>query len=282
MVLDKDGLSFILNRQKIIKNYIFGDINMRDLNHKKGLIIGIANEDSIAYGCAKSLREYGCTQIIATYLNDKAYSHVKNACEKLDITDLVEFNFSDEASVAKLFEVVSQKFGEIDFVIHAMAFADKESLHGRVVDCKWDGFASSLQISSYSLIAVCRHAEKLMPHGGSILTMSYIGATRVIPHYGIMGPIKACLESTVKYLANELAPQGIRVFAISPGTIMTRASSGISGFNEMLENAISHSPMKRLVTQEEVGGLSAFLISDLASGMTGQTIYVDAGYSLVE
>ena len=253
---------------------------MKNLESKKGLIIGIANESSIAYGCAKALKENGCTEIIATYLNDKALPFVQKACDELGIDKLVKFEFTDEASVEALFAEITQQFGTIDFVIHAMAFADKQSLHGPVSACSWEGFANSIHVSSYSLIAITRHAEKIMPRGGAILTMTYIGANHVIENYGIMGPIKACLESTVRYLANELAPKKIRVFAVSPGTIMTRAASGISGFDTMINEAIAQSPMHRLVSQEEVGELSAFLISDMASGMTGQIIYVDAGFFL--
>jgi enoyl-[acyl-carrier protein] reductase I len=260
----------------ILKEYI-----MQDLKNKKGLIIGIANDASIAFGCAKVLRDNGCTKIIATYLNEKAYPHVKDACDQISVSDLIEFNFTDEDSVEKLFLYIKDKFGDIDFVVHAMAFADKESLQGKVLDCSWEGFASSLHISSYSLVTICRHAKKIMPQGGAIVTMTYIGADRVIADYGIMGPIKACLESTVKYLSVELAEFKIRVFAVSPGPIMTRAASGINHFQDMIQHSITQSPMKRVVTIDEIGGLCTFLISDSATGMTGQTIYVDAGYSLV-
>lgn len=252
-----------------------------NLQQKKGLIIGIANDSSIAFGCAKILRDNGCNQIIATYQNDKSKPYVKNACEKIGITDLVQFNFRDENDVENLFLYVEKKLGSIDFVIHAMAFADKDSLHGKVLDCTWDGFANSLHISTYSLITICRYAKRIMPIGGAILTMTYIGANFVIKNYGIMGPIKACLESTVKYLSVEMAEVNVRIFAVSPGPMITRAASGINNFASIMQNSIDKSPMKRTVTLEEVGGLCSFLISDAATGMTGQTIYVDAGYSLI-
>lgn len=253
---------------------------MKDVASKKGLIIGIANDLSIAYGCARSLRNNGCEEIIVTYQTDKSLPFVKNACEKISINNLVKFDYTDENSVIELFKYVEEQFGTIDFVIHAIAFANQESLHGKVIDCKLDGFLQSIQISCFSLIACCRHARKIMPHGGAILTMTYIGADKVIPEYGMMGPVKACLESTVRYLATELSPN-IRIFAISPGPIQTRAASGIQGFSALIEHALKNSPMKRLVTTNEVGDLSVFLISDAASGMTGQVIYVDAGYFLM-
>lgn len=256
-------------------------MDIKNLSNKKGLIIGLANGSSIAYGCLRSLYHNKCTDIIGTYQSAKAYPFVKSACDKLGNIDLVEFNYTDESSMENLFDYVRQRFGKIDFIIHSMAFADKESLQGRVIDCSAQGFTNSIYISCYSLLACCRYAQKLMPDGGSILTMSYIGANRVIGNYGIMGPIKACLESSVAYLATELAEFNIRVFAISAGPIATRAAGGIPHFNELLEHAQSNSPMKRTVTIDEVGNLSLFLISELSSGMTGQVIYVDAGYFLM-
>ncbi len=257
-------------------------VNIKNnLATKKGLIIGVANDASIAYGCAKALKEQGCEEIIITYQNQKAYPHVKSACDKIGVINLIEFNYTDEKSMELLFNYVKIQFGTIDFIIHAIAFANQESLHGQVVDCSWDGFSQSIHISCYSLIACCKYAKKLMQNGGTVITMTYIGANKVIPEYGIMGPIKACLESTVHYLASELAQNKIRVFAISPGPIKTRAASGIANFNKLIDKACNISPMQRLVTITEVGELSAFLISDMASGMTGQVIYVDAGYFLI-
>ena len=254
---------------------------IKSLSNKKGLVIGIANDASIAFGCLKSLYENGCTDIIATYQSEKSLKFVKAACDTLGNIDLVEFNYTDENSMEKLFEYVKEKFGTIDFVIHSMAFADKDSLHGRVVDCTAEGFSKSMYISCYSLISVARNASKIMPSGGSIITMSYIGADRVVSNYGIMGPIKAALESNVAYLASELAECNIRVFAISAGPIATRAAGGISHFDELIEHAKTNSPMKRTVTIDEVGGLSSFLVSGQSSGMTGQVIYVDGGYFLM-
>jgi enoyl-[acyl-carrier protein] reductase I len=256
-------------------------MNIKNLSGKKGLIIGLANESSIAYGCLNALYENGCTNIIGTYQSPKSLQYVKTACDKLGNIDLVEFNYTDENSMEKLFEYVRNQFGNIDFVIHSMAFADKDSLHGKVVDCSAEGFISSMHVSCYSLISCCRNAQKIMNNGGSIITMSYIGAERVIKNYGIMGPIKACLESSVAYLAAELAEYNIRVYAISAGPIATRAAGGIADFDELIKQAELNSPMKRIVTNDEVGNLSAFLISNLSSGMTGQVIYVDAGYFLM-
>ncbi|MEN9946335.1 MAG: hypothetical protein RLZZ293_721 [Pseudomonadota bacterium] len=254
---------------------------MLDLSNKKGLIIGVANDASIAYGCAKSIVEAGCKELIVTYLNDKALPHVQKACQELNIKIIfTKCDVQDSNNIEDLLNLIKQDVGQIDFIVHSIAFADKDSLYGRVVDCSWQGFASSYHISSFSFIEICRLAEQVMPNGGAVITMTYLGAEKVIDNYGIMGVIKASLEASVRYVANELATSNIRVYAISPGVIKTRAASGLKNFSELLEDTTSNAPMSRPVTIKEVGNLAAFLCSDLATGMTGDILFVDGGYHI--
>lgn len=245
------------------------------LTGKKGLILGLANEHSIAWGCAQLARQQGA-EIVASCLNDKARPFVEplTTAAGIDLkTCNVEHPDEMEALVAHAFE----HLGRLDFVVHAIAWAPLDDLHGQVIDSSSSGFSRAMEVSCHSFATLAKLCAPRMKEGGSLLTMSYVGANAAVPHYGLMGPIKAALESMVRYMALELGSLGIRVHAISPGPIFTRAASGIASFDELMAHAKCKAPLGRLVTLEEIAHLSAFLCSDAASGMTGQTIYVDAG-----
>ena len=247
---------------------------------KKGLIVGIANKDSIAFGCGRVLSNLGA-EVAVTYLNEKAEKWVRPLAEEIDSSIVLPLDVEIPGQLDAVFETITQKWGRLDFLIHSIAFAPRDDLHGRVLDVTRAGFEQAMRVSCYSLIEMVRAAEPLMTQGGVILTMSYYGAEKVLDNYNIMGPVKAALESTTRYLAHELGPVGIRLHALSPGPLKTRAASGIQGFDDLLSRAIAHSPQGRVVTIEEVGRVAAFLISDAATGMTGNTIYVDAGYHIM-
>lgn len=246
------------------------------LQGKKGLIVGIANDNSIAYGCARVLRDLGA-EFAVTYLNEKADRFVRPLAEELDSPLILQMNVEAPGELEAAFKAIEEKWGKLDFVIHSIAFCPMDDLHGRVTDCSKDGFLQAMRVSCYSLIEMARLAEPLMKDGGTLVTMSYYGADKVVENYNVMGPVKAALESLTRYMAMELGEQGIRVHAVSPGPILTRASSGIASFDDLMANAVAKSPLKRLVTLTEIANLCAFLCTDASSGMTGQTIYVDAG-----
>ncbi len=250
------------------------------LRGMRGLVVGIANADSIAYGCAVKLRAFGA-EIAVTYLNEKAEPHVRPLAEQLDASLFLPLNVEVPGQLEAVFDRIEKAWGQLDFVIHSIAFAPREDLHGRVVDCSRDGFLQAMAVSCHSFIAMAHLAEPLMKNGGTLLTMSYYGADKVVNHYNVMGPVKAALEATTRYLAAELGPQGIRVFAVSPGPLRTRAASGIAAFDELIEAAVVRSPGHRLVDIAEVGRVVSFLVGGAASGMTGDTIYVDAGLHVV-
>jgi len=250
------------------------------LKDKKGIILGIANEHSIAYAVAKKFAEQGC-QIVASCLNEKAKLAVNPIVENLGI-DLQICNVEIEGQLENFIEKAHQKLGKIDFAIHSIAWAPLMELHGRVVDSSSEGFNRAMAISCHSFARMSKLLEPHMADGGSLITMTYHGSENVIPHYGMMGPVKAALESMVRYLAAELGMKNIRVHAVSPGPIRTRASSGIDDFDKLVQDAIDTSPLKRIVTIDEVANLTAFLCSDLSTGMTGQTIYIDAGHHIVK
>ncbi|WP_244886591.1 enoyl-ACP reductase FabI [Chromobacterium amazonense] len=243
---------------------------------KKGLIVGIANENSIAYGCANVLHQLGA-QCAVTYLNDKAEKYVRPLAEGLQSPLILPLDVEQPGQLQKVFAEIDRTWGSLDFIIHSIAYCPAEDLHGRVTDCSLEGFQQAMRVSCYSFIEMARLAEPLMKNGGSLITMSYYGADKVVEHYNIMGPVKSALESVSRYLANELGPKRIRVHAVSPGPLKTRAASGIAHFDQLIEDAISRAPQNRLVEIEEVGMTCAFLISNAASGLTGQTIYVDGG-----
>lgn len=246
------------------------------LKGRRGLIIGVANEHSIAYGCAAKLRGFGA-EVALTYLNDKAKRYVQPLAERIEADVLLPLDVTAPGQVQAVFDALRERWGVLDFVIHSIAFAPKDDLHGRLVDCSRDGFLQAMQISCHSFIEVAHHAQSLMRPGGALVTMSYYGADKVVQNYNMMGPIKAALESSVRYLAYEMGPSRLRVYAVSPGPMKTRAASGIDKFDELVQMALERTPEHRLVDIAEVGRVVAFLVGGGASGMTGDVIYVDAG-----
>ncbi len=250
------------------------------LKGKRGLVVGVANDHSIAFGCAAKLRAFGA-EVALTYLNDKSKTYVEPLAKQIDADLLLPLDVTQPGQVQAVFEQIREKWGSIDFIIHSIAFAPKDDLHGRITDCSRDGFVQAMQISCHSLIEIAHHAEPMLNPGGAIITMSYYGADKVVEHYNMMGPVKAALESTVRYMAKDLGEKDVRVFAVSPGPLRTRASSGINHFDELIEMATTRSPGRRLVDIAEVGRVVAFLVSGSASGMTGDVIYVDAGLHIM-
>jgi enoyl-[acyl-carrier protein] reductase I len=246
------------------------------LKGKRGLVVGIANADSIAYGCAAKLRAFGA-ELAVTWLNAKAEPHVRPLAEQLGATLAMPLDVEEPGQLEAVFARIAEVWGGLDFVIHSIAFAPRDDLHGRVVDCSAEGFAQAMRVSCWSFLRMAHLAEPLMQDGGVLVTMSYYGADKVVENYNMMGPVKAALEASVRYAAAELGPKGIRVFAVSPGPLKTRAASGIAHFDELIEMAQSRAPQQRLVDIAEVGRVTAFLVGGASSGMTGDTIYVDAG-----
>ncbi len=251
-----------------------------NLNGKKGLVVGIANEHSIAYGAAKAFRAAGA-EVAVTYLNDKAENYVRPLAEALDSPIVVPCDVREEGQLASVFEQIRDDWGQLDFVLHSIAFAPRDDLHGRVVDCSQAGFSLAMDVSCHSFIRMAKLAEPLMNDGGSLMTMTFYGSEKVVEHYNLMGPVKAALESSVRSLAAELGSAKIRVNAISPGPIRTRAASGIERFDELLDDAAKRAPQRSLVSTEEVSGLAAFLASDAAKAITGGVHYVDHGYHIM-
>lgn len=254
---------------------------MIDLTGKRGLVIGIANEHSIATGCARAYRAAGA-EVAVTYLNEKAKPYVEPIARELDAQLLLPCDVRAEGELKAVFDAIREHWGRLDFVLHAIAFAPKEDLHARVTDCSRAGFGQAMDVSVHSFIRVAHYAEPLMTRGGSLQTVTFYGSERVVEEYNLMGPVKAALESSVRYLAAELGPKGIRVNALSPGPLKTRAASGIDRFDELLERARQRAPEHQLATIDDVGGVSAFLASDRARAMTGNVEYVDAGVHVME
>lgn len=247
---------------------------------KRGLITGIANEQSIAYGCARAFRRLGA-ELAVTYINEKARPYVEPLARELEAAVFMPLDVRVEGSMEAVFEAIAKTWGRLDFVVHSMAFAPKDDLHGRVVDCSREGFLLAMDVSCHSFIRMARLAEPLMTEGGTLFTMSFYGAHKVIEHYNIMGPVKAALEAASRYLAWELGPKGIRVHVISPGPLKTRAASGIKHFDEMLVEAAAKAPARQLVSIDDVGIATAALAGDGARLITGETIYVDGGLHIV-
>ncbi|HMR33699.1 MAG TPA: enoyl-ACP reductase FabI [Geminicoccaceae bacterium] len=251
------------------------------LKGKRGLITGIANDQSIAWGCAKAFRALGA-ELAVTYLNEKARPHVEPLAAEVEAPLLLPLDLRVEGQLEAVFDAMRQRWGSIDFVLHSLAFAPMADLHGRVVDCSREGFLQAMDISCWSFIRMAHLAEPMMPNGGTLFTMTYYGSQMVVEHYNIMGPVKAALEAATRYLAAELGPKGIRVHAISPGPLMTRAASGIAEFDALIEKAQAKAPARNLVSIEDVGAATAFLALDAAKLMTGETLYVDGGYHIID
>jgi enoyl-[acyl-carrier protein] reductase I len=247
---------------------------------KRGLIMGVANNRSIAWGIAKSARDHGA-ELALTYQGDALKKRVEPLAAELGGFVAGHCDVTDPATIDAVFAEVASRWGSLDFVVHAIAFADKDELTGRYVDTTEGNFTKSLLISCYSFPAVAQRAEKLMPNGGSLLTLTYYGAEKWMPHYNVMGVAKAALEASVRYLAADLGPQKIRVNAISAGPIKTLAASGIGDFRYILKWNEYNAPLRRTVTIDEVGESAAYLVSPMARGVTGEILHVDAGYHIV-
>lgn len=250
------------------------------LTGKKGIITGVANNLSISFAIAEIAKAHGA-DIALTYQGEILEKRVVPLANELECAFIHECDVTNEDSIDKLFEVAKEKWGKLDFIIHGIAFADKNELRGRYIDTSLTNFLNSMHISCYSLTALAKRAEPLMNDGGSILTLTYYGAEKVIPCYNVMGLAKSALETSVKYLANDLGPQNIRVNAISAGPIRTLAASGIGDFKTMLKIHAETSPLKRNTTQQDVAGAALYLLSDLARGVTGEIHYVDSGYNIM-
>ena len=249
------------------------------LDGKKGLIMGVANDHSIAWGIAQALHEQG-SELAFTYQGEALAKRVKPLAESLGSTLVLPCDVLDKKSMDDAFATLKKKWGTLDFVVHAIAYADRNELKGRYVDTSADNFAKALMISCYSFTDVCRRAAELMPDGGACLTLTYLGAEKYVPNYNVMGVAKAALEASIRYIAFDLGGQNIRVNAISAGPVRTLAASGIGDFRQMLGWVENNSALNRNITLADVGGTGAFLCSDLAAGITGEVIHVDSGYHL--
>ncbi|MGR3374840.1 enoyl-ACP reductase FabI [Pseudooceanicola nanhaiensis] len=247
---------------------------------KRGLIMGVANDKSIAWGIAQACADAGA-ELAFSYMGDNFKKRVEPLAASLGVTQLFDCDVGSEESIDACFKGVEEAWGRLDFLVHAIGFSDKNELRGRYVDTSRDNFKMTMDVSVYSFTAVAQRAEKLMTDGGSMLTLTYYGAEQVMPHYNVMGVAKAALEASVMYLAEDLGKDNIRVNAISAGPIKTLAASGIGDFRYILKWNELNSPLRRNVTQEEVGKAALFLLSDLGSGTTGETLHVDSGYHVV-
>ncbi len=243
---------------------------------KVGLVLGIANDHSIAAGCARHFAAQGAT-LVATYLNDTARPYVEAVTRAIAGTTLMPCDVREAGQLEAVFDDIRTRYGRLDFALHAIAFAPRDDLHGRVTDCSAEGFALAMDVSCHSFIRLAKLAEPLMTEGGTLLAVTFYGSERVVAHYNLMGPVKAALESSVRYLAAELGPQKIRVHAISPGPIKTRAASGIDRFDEMLARAAAEAPEREAASIDDVGALAAFLVGDGGRMITGTVIPVDGG-----
>jgi len=251
------------------------------LKGKKALVTGIANDQSIAWGCAKAFHAFGADLAI-TYRSEKTKRYVDPVVKKVDPAIYMPLDVQNPGELEAVFDAVKKKWGKLDIVLHSIAFAPKEDLQGRVVDCSKDGFLMAMELSCWSFIRMAKLAEPLMKDGGALFTMTYYGSQMVVENYNIMGPVKAALESATRYMAAELGPKGIRVHAISPGPLKTRAASGISDFDKLLQKAQSKAPARSLVSIDDVGVAVAFLATNAAKLITGETLYVDGGYHIID
>lgn len=250
------------------------------LEGKKVLIFGVANQRSIAYAVAKEFKAHGA-RLAFSYAADAVKKRIEPISEELGGEFIIKADLSDDAAVANAASVVREKWGEVDVIVHSVAYADREDLKGRFIDTSRDGFKLALDVSAFSLVSVCNAFEDMLSENGSVLTMTYHGSRKVITNYNVMGVAKAALEASVRYLAADLGQKGVRINAISAGPIKTLASSGISGFKSILSHIEERAPLGRNVTQEDVGRAALYLASDLASGTTGEVLYVDSGYNVM-
>ena len=250
------------------------------LKGKRGIITGVANNLSISWAIAQLAKSHGA-EIALTYQGEILQKRVMPLAEEIGCKFVLECDVTNDASMDNLFKVVKDKWEKVDFLVHAIAFADKDELRGRYIDTTLPNFLNAMNISCYSLTALAKRVEPLMKDGGSIITLSYYGAEKVIPYYNVMGLAKSALETSVKYLANDMGPNNIRVNAISAGPIKTLASSGIGDFKSMLKIHAETSPLKRNTTQQDVAGAALYMLSDLSSGVTGEIQYVDSGYNIM-
>ena len=251
------------------------------LKGKKALVTGVANDQSIAYGCAKAFRAFGA-DLAMTYRNDKAKKFVEPLAKELEASIFMPLDLQTEGSLEAIFEQIEKQWGKLDICLHSIAFCPKADLQGRVTDCSKDEFLLAMEVSCWSFIRMAKLAEPLMKDGGTLSTMTYYGSQMVVENYNIMGPVKAALESATRYLAAELGPKGIRVHAISPGPLKTRAASGITDFDELIAKAQAKAPARSLVSIEDVGVAVAFLSMNGAKLITGETLYIDGGYHIID
>lgn len=253
---------------------------MTTLSGKRGLVVGIANAESIAYGCARAFRDAGA-ELAITYLNAKSEPHVRPLADALDASIFVPCDVREPGQLEAVFATIEREWGRLDFLLHSIAFAPREDLHASLIDCSSEGFAMAIDVSCHSFIRMARLARPLMTDGGSLLTVSFFGAERVVEHYNLMGPVKATLEASVRYLAADLADQRIHVHTLSTGPVKTRAASGIDRFDELLERTRERTPANRLVDIEQIGRIAVFLASDAGMPMTGSVTYADGGFHVM-
>jgi enoyl-[acyl-carrier protein] reductase I len=247
---------------------------------KKALVLGIANEHSIAFGCARAFRKVGA-ELAITYFNDKARPYVEPLAQEPEAPIFLPLDVQRPGMLESVFEEIRKKWGRLDIALHSIAFAPKEDLQGGLLDCSSGGFGVAMDVSCHSFVRMARLAAPLMTDGGTLFAMSYYGASRVVPNYNVMGPVKAALEASVRYLAHELGPQGIRVHALSPGPIKTRAASGLKDFDLLLNEATQRAPVGELVDIDDVGMAAAYLATPYARRITGSTVYVDSGLNIM-
>jgi enoyl-[acyl-carrier protein] reductase I len=277
----KPDLNNSLRIENKEKSLAIPPVKAKLLEGKRGLIVGIANENSIAWGCAKAFHAFGA-ELAVTYLNDKARKYVEPLAQAVEAQIVMPLDVRAEGQLEAVFERIAEQWGSLDFVVHSIAFSPKDALQGRVADVSRDGFLTTMEVSCWTFIRMAHLAEPLMRKGGSLFTMTYYGSQMVVKNYNIMGVAKAALESAVRYLAAELGPKGIRVHAISPGPLATRAASGIPEFDTLLDKAKAKAPARSLVSVDDVGVATAFLAHDAARLITGETLYVDGGYHIID
>ncbi|MFG1249634.1 enoyl-ACP reductase FabI [Xanthobacter flavus] len=253
---------------------------MFSLKGQKALVVGVANDQSIAWGCAKAFREQGA-DVAVTYLNARAEAHVRPLAESLGSEIILPLDVSIPGQLEAVFAEITARWGRLDTLLHSIAFCPKDDLHGRVVDCSAEGFAKAMDVSVHSFLRMIHLAEPLMGAGGTCMTVSFYGAEKVVEHYNIMGPVKSALESVVRYAAAELGEKRISVHALSPGPLKTRAASGIADFDELLNEAAARAPTHLLASIEDVGAFAAFLASREAANVTGGVHQIDGGYSII-